>query len=97
MENHLIEQKQRRNRRAKKLNCGVRIMQLLGNEAESISARLREVPEHLAIIDAMTDEASRREAKGVVRETRMSMIALRRKLASTIATLEDIPGVRIGH
>ena len=96
-EKHLMEQKQRKNRRAEKLSRGARIIRLLGDEAKSISARLREVPEHLAIIDAMTDEASRREAKVVVRETRKSMIALGRELALSVATLEDIPGVRLHH
>ena len=92
-----MEQRQRKGRRALKPNRGVRIFRCVGAEAKSLSALLEEVPEHLAIIEAMTDEAGRREAEVVVRETRKDMMALGRELASTIATLERIPGVRIGH
>ncbi|MCA9249777.1 MAG: hypothetical protein R3E58_01165 [Phycisphaerae bacterium] len=85
-----MEYSQTEKRRVASMKRCTRVIYFVGRQAESLTASLESLPIHLAIIEAMQDEAKRREAKVVVRETVQMFAAVRRKLYRTIIHLEAL-------
>ena len=85
-----MEHLQADGQRPPRLRGAAKMFYLLGVEAQALADHLDEVPNMLAEIEALEDEAERRRTKVVVEDTVQEFCNLGRRLNLTITKLSDL-------